>query len=77
MEAPKVVCGKVEVERAPVVVLFDLGATYSYVSLKFVQQQSLPTKHRSRSMITSSPLGDVSCTLECNSLFRNVGCIHD
>ena len=38
MEAPKVVCGKVEVERAPVVVLFDLGATYSYVSLKFVQQ---------------------------------------
>jgi hypothetical protein len=68
MEAPKVVRGKVEVERAPVVVLFDSGATYSYVSLKFVQQQSLPTEHRSRSMITSSPLGDVSCTLECKSV---------
>ena len=44
MEAPEVVLGKLEV-GAPIVVLFDSGATYSYVTSKFMQQQSLPTKH--------------------------------
>jgi hypothetical protein len=62
------VFGKLEVEGAPAVVLFDSGATYSYVSLKFMHQQSIPTEHRGRSMITSSPLRDVSCTLECKSV---------
>ena len=38
MEALEVVLGKLEVEGAPVVVLFDSGAIYSYVSLKFTQQ---------------------------------------
>jgi len=38
MEAPEVVLGKLEVEGAPAVVLFNLGATYSYVTSKFVQQ---------------------------------------
>jgi hypothetical protein len=68
MEAPKVVLGKMEVEGAPAIVLFDSGATYSYVTSKFMQQQSLPTERRGRSMITSSPLGDVSCTLVCKSV---------
>jgi hypothetical protein len=68
MEAPEVVLGRIEVEGAPAIVLFHSGATYSYVTLKFMQQQSLPTKHRGRSMITISPLGDVSCTLVCKSV---------
>jgi hypothetical protein len=68
MEAPEVVLAKIDVEGAPAIVLFDSGATYSYVTSKFVQQQSLLTEHRGRSMITSSPLGDVSCTLVCKSV---------
>ena len=68
MEAPEVVLGKLEVEGAPIVVLFDSGATYSYVTSKFMQKQTLPTKHWGRSMITSSPLGDVSCNLLCKSV---------
>jgi hypothetical protein len=64
MEAVEVVLGKIEV-GALAKVLFDSGATYSYVTSKFVQQQSLLTEHRGRSMITSSPLGDVNCTLVC------------
>jgi len=35
MEAPEVVLGKLEV-GAPIVVLFDSGATYSYVTSKFI-----------------------------------------
>jgi hypothetical protein len=68
MESPEVVLAKIEVEGAPTIVLFDSGATYSYVTSKFMQQQSLPTERRGRSMITSSPLGDVSCTLVCKSV---------
>jgi hypothetical protein len=62
MEAAEVMLGKIEV-GALAKVLFDSRATCSYVTSKFVQQQSLPTEHRGRSMITSSPLGEVSCTL--------------
>jgi hypothetical protein len=38
MEAPEVVLAKIEVEGAPAIVLFDSGATYSYVTSKFMQQ---------------------------------------
>jgi hypothetical protein len=68
MESADVVLGKLVVEGAPAIVLFNSGATYSYVSSKFMQQQLLPAERRSRSLITSSPLGDVSCTLECKNV---------
>jgi hypothetical protein len=68
MEAPEVVLAKIDVEGAPAIVLFDSGATYSYVTSKFVQQQSFLIEHQGRSMITSSALGDVSCILVCKSV---------
>jgi hypothetical protein len=37
MESVDVVLGKLVVEGAPAIVLFDSGATYSYVSSKFMQ----------------------------------------
>jgi hypothetical protein len=68
MESPEVLLGKLDVEGAPAIVLFYSGATYSYISSKFVLQQRLPAEGRSRSLITSSPIGDVSCTLECKNI---------
>ena len=44
MESLEVVLGKVDVEGAPAIVLFDSGATYSYVSSKFMHQQLLTTE---------------------------------
>ena len=38
MESPEVVLGKLDVDGAPAIVLFDSGATYSYISSKFVPQ---------------------------------------
>ena len=38
MESPEVVLGKLDVEGALAIVLFDLGAMYSYVSSKLMQQ---------------------------------------
>jgi len=44
VQSLEVVLGKMEVEGALATVLFDSGATYSYVSSKFMQQQSLPAE---------------------------------
>ena len=44
MESLEVVLGKLDVEGAPAIVLFDSGATYSYLSSRFVQQHLLPAE---------------------------------
>ena len=44
MESPEVVLGKIGVDEALAIVLFDSGATYSYVTSKFMQQQHLPAE---------------------------------
>jgi hypothetical protein len=49
-------------------VLFDTGAQFSYISTKFVKERSLPTKPRSRPILTSSPLGENRSTLECRGV---------
>jgi hypothetical protein len=49
-------------------VLFDTGATGSYVTSRFVNKLSLPTTTRSIPIITSSPLGDIRCTLLCKGV---------
>jgi hypothetical protein len=49
-------------------VLFDTSATGSYVTSRFVNKLSLPTTTRSIPIITSSPLGDIRCTLLCKGV---------
>jgi hypothetical protein len=44
-------------------VLFDTGAIGSYITSRFVNILSLPITTRSIPIITSSPLGDIWCTL--------------
>jgi hypothetical protein len=63
-EAPEVVTSMYLINGAKALVLFDSGATSSYVSTKFASQNSLPMTIRSRPVVTSSPLGDLRCTLE-------------
>ena len=67
-EAPEVVTGMYLVNGAKALVLFDSGATSSYVSTKYATQNSLPMTIRSRPIVTSSPLGDLRCTLECKGV---------
>jgi hypothetical protein len=63
--APDVVIGEFLVCGTTALVLFDTGATGSYVTSRFVNKLSLPTNTRSIPVITSSPLGDIRCTLLC------------
>ena len=67
-DAPEVVIGKYLINGATALVLFDSGATRSYISTKFVSQNSLPMTIRSRPIVTSSPLGDPRCIFECKGV---------
>jgi hypothetical protein len=67
-DAPDVVIGKFLVCGTSALVLFDTGATGSYVTSRFVNKLSLPTTTRSIPIITSSPLGDIQCTLLCKGV---------
>jgi hypothetical protein len=64
-DAPDVVIDEFLVCGTTALVLFDTGATGSYVTSRFVNKLSLPTTTRSIPVITSSPLGDIRCTLLC------------
>jgi hypothetical protein len=67
-DAPEVVTGKYSINGATALVLFDSGATSSYVSTKFASQNSLHMTIRSRPIVTSPPLGDLRCTHECKGV---------
>jgi hypothetical protein len=67
-DAPDVMIGKFLVCGTSALVLFDTGATGSYVTSRFVNKLSLPTTTRSVPIITSSLLGDIRCTLLCKGV---------
>jgi hypothetical protein len=62
-EAPDVMIGEFLVCGTSALVLFDTGATGSYITSRFMNKLSLPTTTLSFPIITSSPLGDIRCTL--------------
>jgi hypothetical protein len=67
-DAPDAVIGEFLVCGTTTLVLFDTGATGSYVTSRFLNKLSLPTTVRSIPIITSSPLGDIRCTLLCKGV---------
>ena len=60
--------GKNLINGSNALVVFDSGATSSYVSTKFVAQNALPMTLRSHPIVTSSPLGDLRCTHACKGV---------
>jgi hypothetical protein len=49
-------------------VLFDSGATCSYISTKFAREYDLPVTPREKPIITSSPLSDLKSTHICKGV---------
>jgi hypothetical protein len=67
-DTPDVVISEFLVCGTSALVLFDTGATGSYVTSRFMNKLSLPTTTRSFPIITCSPLGDIRCTLLCKGV---------
>jgi hypothetical protein len=58
-EAPDVIIGIILVNDNNAIVLFDSGASHSFVAASFVQKYSLPLSMLKNRMIVSSPGGDM------------------
>jgi hypothetical protein len=58
-EAPNVVLGMFLVNATSVVVLFDSGATHSFISIAYVEEHNLPIALLKCQMIVSFPGGDM------------------
>ena len=56
-EAPNVVIGTFMVNSYPATVLFDTGATHSFISKSFAEQHRIPVSCMRTAMVVTSPGG--------------------
>jgi hypothetical protein len=64
-EAPDMVIGTFSVNNLSVVVLFDSGASHSFISATYVEKHNLPMALLRCQMIVSSPGGDMPTRQLC------------
>jgi hypothetical protein len=64
-EAPNIINGMILVNDNNAIVLFDSGASHSFVAANFVQKHNLPLSMLKNQMIVSSPMGDMHARHVC------------
>jgi len=64
-EAQEVVFGMFLVNSAPATVLFDSGASHSFISAQFVAKYGIPVHSMSKHMLVSSPGGNMKAMYQC------------
>jgi hypothetical protein len=57
--APDIIIGMILVNDNNAIVLFDSGASHSFVAANFVQKHNMPLSMLKNQMIVSSPRGDM------------------
>jgi hypothetical protein len=62
---PNVIIGKILVNDNNAIMLFDSGASHSFVVANFVQKHNLPLSMLKNRMIISSPGGDMHARHVC------------
>jgi hypothetical protein len=75
-ETPDVIISMILVNDNNAIVLFDSGASHSFVATTFVQKHNLPLSMLKNRMIISSPGGDIHVRHVCpkvNILIRGGG----
>jgi hypothetical protein len=63
--APDVIIGMILVNDNGAIVLFDFGASHSFVAANFAQKDNLPLSMLKNQMIVSSPRGDMHARHVC------------
>jgi hypothetical protein len=74
-KAPDIIIGMILVNDNNAIVLFDSGASHSFIAANFVQKHNLPLSMLKNQMIISSPGGDMHARHVCpkvNILIRGV-----
>jgi hypothetical protein len=63
--APDVIIGMILVNDNGAIILFDSGASHSFIAANFVQKHNLPLSMLNNWMIVSSPGGDMHARQVC------------
>uniref|UniRef100_A0A0A9HMU9 CCHC-type domain-containing protein n=1 Tax=Arundo donax TaxID=35708 RepID=A0A0A9HMU9_ARUDO len=71
-DAPEVVMGTFSINSHPVTVLFDSGATYSFISSQFVTKHNLPRALMKVRMLVSFPGGEMESRHACPRININI-----
>ena len=72
-EQPDVVIGKFLVKSFTAIVLFDTGASHSYISRGFVDKYKLPTQALRSPMLVSSPGAEYMASRWCDQIPLTIG----
>jgi hypothetical protein len=72
-EAPDVVIGMFLVNNISAIVLFDYGASHSFISVAYVGKHNLPLALLRCQMIVSSPGGDMPVRQLCPKVNLKIG----
>jgi hypothetical protein len=66
--APNIIIGMILVNDNNAILLFDSGASHSFVPASFVQKYNLPLSTLKNRMIVSSPGGDMHARHVCSKI---------
>jgi hypothetical protein len=66
--APNVIIGMFLINDTSVVVLFDSGASHSFISAVYIEKHNLPLPRLKCQMIVSSLVGDMSIMQLCSNV---------
>ena len=72
-EQPDAVIGKFLVKSFTAIILFDTGASHSYISRGFVDKYNLPTKVLRTPMLVSSPGAEHMASQGCFQMPLTIG----
>ena len=64
-EAPDVVIGTFSVNSNSAIVLFDSGASHSFIAYTFIEKHDIPISVMKKPMLVSSPGGEMKANWIC------------
>ena len=71
-EKPEVVIGMFFVNNIPAVILFDSGASHSFISWSFVAENKFPRSLLGKNMLVQTPGSLIKSNLVCSNLEINI-----
>ena len=73
MNEPDAVMGLFPLNSFTALVLFDTGASHSFISKAFVDKNKIPTQTIGKIFQVSSPGGEMSVSAKCGELILEIG----
>jgi hypothetical protein len=67
-QASGVVLGEFLVEFTPATVLFDSGASHSFIATSFVEKHDIPSTHLEIPLVTRTSGSDLLCQPKCSQV---------